>query len=117
MADQWVRLDCSWYRNPKFLMLADDRKWHSIAVYFAALGYSGEQGIDGFIPFYALAVLGGTQRESADLVAVNLWHDCDGGWQINDWAAFQRTSEETQKRSKQAREAALFRWHGRNGKR
>jgi hypothetical protein len=107
-----VRLDTAWPQNPKFLMLAEDKKWHAISVYMAALAYCGGQGTDGFIPYYAISVLHGTKREASELVTVALWHPCDGGWQINDWADYQRTTEENERRSKKARDAALVRWHG-----
>src|ERR1700761_3375914 len=95
----WVRLDTQWAHNPKFLMLAEDKKWRAICVYMSALGYCGSQGTDGFIPYYALTVLMGTKKEATELVAVALWHPCDGGWQINDWSAYQESNEESQKRS------------------
>lgn len=112
MALPWVRLDTQWPQNPKFLMLAEDRKWRAICVYMAALAYSGAHGTDGFIPYYAITVVHGTKREATELVAVSLWQPCDGGWQINDWADYQFSTEENQKRSEKARNAALVRWHG-----
>ena len=43
--------------------------------------------------------------------AIRFWHpDGDGGWRINDWAEYQESSEETQKRSEKARKAAQVRW-------
>jgi hypothetical protein len=108
----WVRLDTQWPHNPKFLMLAEDKKWRAICVYMAGLAYCGAQGTDGFIPYYAISVVQGTKKEAIELVAVSLWHPCEGGWQINDWSDYQYTTEENQKRSDKARQAALTRWHG-----
>lgn len=116
MALGWVRLDNTWYSNPKFMMLAADKNWRAIAVYMAGLSYSGRQGLDGFIPYYALPAILGTQKEADELVAMNLWHVCDGGWQVNDWAEYQPSSEEGERRSKKARDAAFARWHGQNGR-
>lgn len=112
MALPWVRLDNNWYSNPKFMMLAADRKWRAIAVYMAGIAYSGGHGLDGFIPYYALPAILGTQREVDELIGIHLWHLCDGGWLINDWGDYQLSSEENAKRSKKARDAALYRWHG-----
>lgn len=111
----WVRLDTQWPHNPKFLMLVEDKKWRSICVYMAGLAYCGAQGTDGFIPYYAISVVQGTKKEATELIAVQLWHPCEGGWLINDWSDYQYTTEENQKRSEKARQAALVRWHGRNG--
>jgi hypothetical protein len=46
---------------------------------------------------------------------VSLWHPCEGGWEINGYIEFQPSSEEHALRSKRARDAAMVRWHGRNG--
>lgn len=108
----WVRMDCQWPHNPKFLMLVEDKKWRAISVYWSALGYSGAQGTAGFVPYYALSVIHATKKEAGELVGVGLWHPCDGGYQVNDWDTHQPSSEENERRSKKARDAALVRWHG-----
>lgn len=108
----WVRLDTQWPHNPKFLMLVEDKKWRAIAVYMASLGYSGAHGTAGFLPYYALSVMHATKKEAAELTAVRLWLDAEGGWQINDWDEYQPSNEESEKRSKKARDAAFARWHG-----
>jgi hypothetical protein len=111
----WVRLDTQWPQNPKFLMLAEDKKWRAITAYMAGLSYSGAHGTDGFIPYYAISATHGTKKEAAELVAVSLWIPCEGGWQINDWSDYQPSNEENELRSKKARDAAMSRWHGSNG--
>lgn len=108
----WVRLDTQWSSNPKFLMLVEDKKWRSIAVYMAALGYSGVHGTDGFIPDVALPMLHATKKEAHELFSVGLWQPTTGGWDINGWADFQESSEATKARSDKARNAALTRHHG-----
>lgn len=110
MGMPWVRLDTQWTTNPKFLMLAEDRKWRSICVYMAGLGYSGVHGTAGFLPLVALPMLHGTRKEAADLVEVGLWNPAQGGWDINGWAEFQPSLEDAQNRSERARKAAQKRW-------
>ena len=117
MALPWVRLDNGWYTNPKFMMLAADKKWRAIAVYMAGLSYCSSQGLNGFIPYYALPVVFGTQKEADELVEMRLWHTSEAGWQVNDWAEYQPSTEEVERRSKKARDAAFARWHGKNGQR
>lgn len=106
----WVRLDTQWPHNPKFLMLAEDKKWRAITVYMGGLAWVGAQGQDGFIPGYALPMIHGTRKEAVDLVEVGLWLMASGGWDINDWSDYQPSSEEHAKRSERAREAARKRW-------
>lgn len=113
MALPWVRLDTQWPHNPKFLQLVEDRKWRAIAVYMGGLAWVGAQGQDGFIPAAALPMFHGTKKDAAALIDVGLWHARTGGWDINDWADYQPTSEEQQRRSDRARIAAEKRWGNR----
>lgn len=110
MALPWVRLDTSWPRNPKFLMLIEDRKWRAISVWTAGLAWSGEQGQSGFVPYFALPACHGTRKEAQELVEVGLWEPAEGGYQIHDWADHQPSNDEHEKRSQRARAAALKRW-------
>lgn len=113
MALPWVRMDTQWPHNPKFLILVEDKKWRAISVYWAALGWSGAQGQAGFVPAYALSMIHGTRREASELTEVALWAAVDGGWNIHDWAAYQLSSEEHERRSDRARIAAQKRWANR----
>ena len=115
MALPWVRLDTQWTHNPKFLMLAEDKKWRAICVYMAGLGYAGVHGTNGFIPNVALSMLHGTKREAAELVDVSLWVPAQGGWDINGWAEFQPSQEDAISRSERAKKAAQARWAKKRG--
>lgn len=81
----WVRLDTQWPQNPKFLELAEDKKWRAITAYMAGLAYTTVHSTDGFIPEVALRFLHGTGDEAASLVDVELWTPIPGGWHIADW--------------------------------
>ena len=108
---EWVRLDTAWPRNPKVLQLVT-RRPRTLVVYLSGLCYSGEHGLDGWIPAAALPFLHGNAGDAAALVDVGLWHtavDCDG-WDINDWHDYQPTADEMEKRKQKAREAARARW-------
>lgn len=106
----WVRLDSQWPHNPKFLQLVEDKKWRSIVVYMAGLGWAGAQGQDGYLPAYALPMIHATRKEAIELVDVGLWDIAQGGWDIHDWSDYQPSNEETAKRSERARAAAQQRW-------
>ncbi len=106
----WVRLDTGFPHNPKVLVLAEDRKWHAIAVYICGLAYSGAHGTDGFLPQSCLPYIHGTRKNASELVDVGLWMPCAGGWEINGWREYQSSSEETEQRRKRAKAAAEVRW-------
>lgn len=108
----WVRLDTQFASNPKMLYLMEDKKFRAAFVWVASLGYAGSHGTDGFIPVAALPFLHATKADAKALVDVGLWLVCTGGWEINSWAEFQPTNDETQLRKKKARDAAMKRWHG-----
>jgi hypothetical protein len=109
----WVKLDTNLPQNPKILYLIEDKRHRAIAVYMFGLAYSGAQGTDGFLPAACLPVIHATRADARNLVEVGLWIETVGGWEINDWAEHQLSSEETQQRKKKARDAAMARWHGR----
>ena len=109
----WVRLDTAFPRNHKVLGLLDDKDGYRTAfVYTCALAYSGEQGTAGFIPRSALPFIHARQVDVNRLVAARLFI-CEprgGGWNVNDWADFQPTTEENERRSQRAKDAAAVRW-------
>lgn len=110
MALPWVRLDTGFAQNPKVLHLVEDKKYQAIVLYVAGLGYSGQQGTDGFVPSSALVFLHGTKRNANDLVSIGLWIPCKGGYDINGWAEFQPTSDEARARKSRAKAGAEARW-------
>ena len=113
MALPWVRLDSQFPSNPKVLALVEDKSWRAIVGYIGGLAYSGAHGTDGFLPKSSLPFLHSTAREAAALVSVGLWVPAGaGGWDVNGWAEYQPSNEETAERSRKAREAAHIRWHG-----
>jgi hypothetical protein len=106
----WVRLDTAFPSNPKILHLVADKQWRAIVVYVGGLSYAGAHGTDGFIPSSALGFLHGSKRDAQILVETVLWIPCQGGWDINGWAEFQPSNEETQRRRERAKIAAEKRW-------
>lgn len=106
----WVRLDSGWPTNTKTLALVADRHYQAAAAYTFALAWCGHQGTDGYVPLSALPVIHATRKVAEQLVDVGLFDLAQGGWQIHDWATYQVSSEEHQKRSARARELAMRRW-------
>lgn len=110
MADIWVRVDANLARNHKIIDLVSRRRWQAISLYVFALGYSAEQGLDGYVPEAALPFVHGTRAIANHLVDVGLWIPAVGGWDIHDYADYQRTSAETEARKARAKAAAEVRW-------
>jgi hypothetical protein len=107
----WVRLDTNWYTNPKFLDLFHRRRYSAICLYMAALAYSGAHDLDGFVPEGVLRLLAGRPADAADLVAAELWHKRDGGWDIHGWDERQVQRKTQAALSDAGRKAACIRWH------
>lgn len=111
----WVRVDSALASNHKVLALLAERGGdHALCVYIFALGHSGRQGLDGFIPEIALGLIHGRKRDADLLVSVGMWRVVPGGFEVPDWAEYQPSGEESRKRSDKARRAAEARWAKRN---
>lgn len=110
----WVRLDTSIADNPKVLRLIGSHREGMAAafVWVCSITYSGKHGTDGFIERVALARVNGKAIHARLLVDHQFWKDEGIGWSIHDYAEYQESTEDTQRRSQRAREAALIRWHG-----
>lgn len=107
----WVRLDTAMPRNQKVLALLAMKDGHRSAfVWMCGLAYAGEQGTDGFIPVTALPFIHGRQIDATRLVEVGLWVPAPGGWNSHDWADYQQTNAETEKRTARAKAMAEARW-------
>jgi hypothetical protein len=112
MALPWVRLDTGLPDHPKVLALIEDKKHRAVLAYTLGLAYCGRHELDGFIPAGALPFIHATKADAAALVGVGLWHNSGGGYEINDWAEYQPTSEEHAQRKARAKAAADKRWAG-----
>lgn len=114
----WVRLDSNVGQHDKILALKHDpspKKWQAMSSYFVALGWSGGQGTDGFIPTHALESVHGTAATARLLVKHGLWTERVSGYQIHNYADRQQLNAVTEaKRSAQsigAKKANCKRFH------
>lgn len=112
MSLPWVRLDTTIADHPKMLALIEGKKHKAALAYILGITYSGRHELDGYIPRTALPFLHASKADADALVSVGMWHATNGGWQINGWADFQISSEDSRKRKEKAQKAALKRWHG-----
>ena len=112
MSLQWSRVDNNWITHPKFLELAADGQWRAMVAAHAGRAYSSGQDLGGAIPALALPYTFARPRDATVLVEAGLWIPKAGGWEVNDWASFQPSTLDAQKRKERAQEAAYQRWHG-----
>lgn len=100
----WVKVYDTLRGHRKALQAGDRAMW----LYVCGLSYANEQQTDGFIPEVALpAVAPGVkspERLAALLVAAELWHASNGGWEIHDYLAVQRSADEIAERKRKDRE-------------
>lgn len=113
----WVRLDTTFYENPKILALLDERDGYRAAVvYVSALAYAGGHGTDGHIATYVLPRVHGRKSDADRLVRHGLFEVADKGWQIHDYQELQQTSDTTERiradRHRAAVKGNCIRHHG-----
>lgn len=108
----WIRLDTDFFHNPKILRLLATGKHRAVTVHLAAMCWTGQQGMGGFVPDYVLALISARRSDVKDLVAEELWHVEAGGWSINGWAEYQLTDEASMRRLMRAKKGGCVKNHG-----
>jgi hypothetical protein len=104
----WVRLDTSFFDNPKILALCSEKDGYRAAfVYVSSIAYSGKHGTDGRIETYVLTRLNARRTEADRLVRHGLWKPTETGWVIHDYEVLQQTSETTDQIKADRRRAAV----------
>lgn len=99
----WIRVESSVARHRKFLTAGPAASW----LWLCGLAYSQEGLTNGFIPFQALRLLGVQHAETQKrrLVAVGLWDEVEGGWQIHDYLRHNRSADDVRRIQHERREA------------
>lgn len=91
----WWKAQCESRTNPKLVQAGPSAAW----LWYAGNCWAREHLTDGKIPHAMMAsmVPGLTERQTmklaAVLVAVRLWHEVDGGFQIHDFLDHQQSKE------------------------
>lgn len=109
----WVRLDTAMPDNPKILHLIDSHK-EGMAAAFAwvcSIAYCGKVGTDGFLSRSALSRTNAKPIHARLLAEHGFWIPDGGGWTVHDYLDYNPTTEDIQRRSEKARDAAARRWH------
>lgn len=115
----WIRLDSNIGSHDKILSLINDpsaARWQAVASYVFAIGWSGSQGTDGFIPRTALPWVHGTLKTARLLEKHGLWEDSTAGYRIKNYADRQQTAAATEVKSAAQRAGSVkgncIRHHG-----
>lgn len=115
----WVRIDSHIASHDKVLNLLSDpspKRWQAAFSYVCAIGWSGDQGTDGFVPKVALQFVHGSEATARLLVKYRLWEEALTGWQIHNYADRQELAAITASKQEAKRMAAekgnCSRWHG-----
>ena len=105
----WLRVDDGLFLHPKWLATPAGAR----GLWITALSYCGNQSNGGVIPSALLPLLGGTEKDAADLAQSGLWTAIDGGWQIHNFVEYNDASTpeaktaRSDKRSEAGRRAGL----------
>lgn len=115
----WVRMDSTIASHDKILHLASDpsaQRWQAAFSYVCAIGWSGAQGTDGFIPNSALPFVHGTPKTARLLVKYRLWEEATAGFHIRNFESRQQLAAVRdgvmQQKAAAGRKANCVRWHG-----
>jgi hypothetical protein len=100
----WIKIANGLPTHPKILGAGPHAAW----LYVCALCYCNEYLTDGRLPSAALqALVPGVKRPeilARQLVAVGLWEQVEGGWQVHDYAEHQRTADQIRRAQQADRE-------------
>lgn len=115
----WVRIDSHIASHDKILNLLSDpsaKRYQAAFAYVCAIGWSGDQGTDGFIPQVALPFIHANDTIARLLVKYRLWEEALTGWQIRNYADRQELAiiADAKRESKRmaAEKGNCSRWHG-----
>lgn len=90
----WFKVDDGFWGHPKQTALPPG----PVALWVRAGSWSGSQLTDGFVPTHMVTMLGAKKRDAEQLAAAGLWERVDGGYQFHDWAKWQPTRAEVEKK-------------------
>lgn len=90
----WIKLDDTFPDDPKIVGLPDS----AFRMYVWGLCYCAKHLTDGFIPKSALGLYVDSKRSRIGLrlVSERLWEEVDGGFQVHNYLAWQRSREQVE---------------------
>ena len=99
MAVTWVKIDDRFAGNPKVTELSDA----AFRLYVTALCWCSQHETDGFVTKKKARMLGRPNRVQ-ELVVAKLWHETDGGYEVNDYLVYNPSRVELEQRREATRQ-------------
>jgi hypothetical protein len=110
----WLKIDDGFADHPKIMAVGVQAAW----LHVCGLCYCARYLTDGFIPAAQVKKLADVDEVTAlvtALVTAKLWHESQGGYQINDYLEYNPAAEKVkEERAKTAKRQANFKNKGKN---
>lgn len=100
----WFVVDDKFGESTKVKRIPRGQRMAAIGLWTLAGQWSAGQLADGTVPTYMVEELGGSERLAAALVACGLWEKTQEGYVFHDWADWQQTRAQVEKKRSDARE-------------
>ncbi len=100
----WFKVDDKFHGHPKVKRIPREQRAEAIGTWTLAGTWSADHEQDGYVPAFMIAELGGTEAGCAALVDARLWKVKRDGFQFVNWAKWQPTREENEKKREAARD-------------
>jgi hypothetical protein len=99
----WFYVDDKFGESTKVKSIPRGQRMAAIGLWTMAGQWAAGQLKDGNVPTYMVEELGGSERLANILVTSGLWEKTDDGYVFHDWADWQQTREQVEKKRADAR--------------
>jgi hypothetical protein len=99
----WFYVDDKFGESTKVKRIPRGQRLAAIGLWTMAGQWSAGQLTDGHVPTYMVDELGGSARLAATLVTCGLWEQTTDGYVFHDWADWQQTRVQVEKKRADAR--------------
>lgn len=96
----WFKVDDGLPVSRKVMSIPRTIRLSSIGLWTLAGAWSAAEELDGHVPGFMVAELGGTEKAASALVKSGLWEKVSGGYQFSKWAEYQPTRADMDERRK-----------------
>ena len=109
----WFKVDDRLHSSRKVLSLPRSVRLSAIGLWALAGSWSAHEELDGYIPGYMVAELGGTPHLVAALTKAGLWEEAEGGSKFSKWNEYQPVRADLElARAKETERKRLYRSRG-----
>ncbi len=96
----WFKVDDGLPVSRKVMSIPRTIRLSSIGLWTLAGAWSAAEELDGHVPGFMVAELGGTEKAASALVKSGLWEKVSDGYQFSKWAEYQPTRADMDERRK-----------------